>query len=197
MTKGIVITTYEGSPWLANCLISLRYTPYKVIIVRNNKTPELNTRYTYETGKVEKTESGFEVYKSFVCDEYPVARNGFELSGIAKGQEMFDEFIHLMDSTEIKDISMFDKLFAIEGNVFLTNGGYHYMGKFVSNTLGNLPIASNKEEAIQLELHWYHGPRTYFTPDLPVHTNNFEEKYGQNRMRLENDYMIKWKGTYR
>jgi len=124
-------------------------------------------------------------------------RNGWEIAGVQKGKDTFDEFIHLMDTTLIKDNSLFEKLFAMDGNVFLTNGGYHYMGKFVSNTLGQLQTVSNKEEAIQQELHWYHGPRTYFTPDLPVHTNNFEEKYGQNRMRLENDYMIKWKGTYR
>lgn len=122
--------------------------------------------------------------------------NGWELSGIQAGKDNFDEFVHIMDSTLIKDNSLFYKLFEIEGNVFLTNGGYHYMGKFVSDTLPELPSVSTKAEAIAQELHWYKGEKKYFEPDLPVHTDIFEEKYGQRRMRLENDYMIKWKGTF-
>ena len=122
--------------------------------------------------------------------------NGWEIAGIKKGKDTFDEFVHIMDSTLIKDISLFDKLFEMEGNVFLTEGGYHYMGKFVSDTLPELPKISTKGEAISWELRWLPKPHTYFKPDLPVHTNVFEEIHGQRRMRLENDYIIKWKGTY-
>ncbi len=122
--------------------------------------------------------------------------NGWELAGLQAGKDNFEEFIHLMDSTLIKDISLFDKLFEIEGNVFLTEGMYHYMGKFVSDTLPELPKITTKAEAIQYELHWYKGEKKYFKPDLPVHTDIFEEIHGQKRMKLENDYMIKWKGTY-
>lgn len=122
--------------------------------------------------------------------------NRWELGGIQAGKDRFDEFVHLMDSTLIKDITLFDKLFEIEGNVFLTQGGYHYMGKFVSNTLPEIPVISTKAEAIQQELQWYKGEKKYFEPDLPVHTDVFEEKFGQRRMRLENDFIIKWKGTF-
>lgn len=122
--------------------------------------------------------------------------NGWELAGIQKGKETYDEFIHLMDSTIVKDISLFNKLFEIEGNVFLTNGGYHYMGKFISKTLPEIPKISTKQEAIDWELKWLPKPHKYFKPDLPVHTNVFEEIHGQKRMRLENDYIIKYKGTY-
>lgn len=122
--------------------------------------------------------------------------NGWELAGIQKGKETFTEFVHIMDSTLIKDITLFDKLFEIEGNVFLTQGGYHYMGKFVSDKLPPIPKISSKAEAIAYELHWYKGEKKYFEPDLPVHTDIFEEKHGQRRMRLENDFIIKWKGTY-
>lgn len=135
--------------------------------------------------------------------DYPIVihkntteNNGWELSGIQKGKDNFDEFIHLMDSTLIKDNSLFDKLFEMKGNIFLTNGGYHYMGKFVSDTLPLIPNISTKAEAIAHELHWYKGEKKYFEPDLPVHTDIFEEKYGQRRMKLENDYLIKWKGTF-
>ena len=36
---------------------------------------------------------------------------------------------------------------------------------------------------------------TEFEPDLPVHSLHWEDKFGQNRMRIENEYMVKWKGT--
>jgi len=46
-----------------------------------------------------------------------------------------------------------------------------------------------------LEAHWL---KTYieFNPNLPVQSDDFEIIHGQNRMRLENKYMIKWKGTF-
>lgn len=122
--------------------------------------------------------------------------NGWELAGIQTGKDTYDEFIHIMDTTVIKDISLFDYLFLIEGNVFLTNGGYHYMGKFVSNTIPDLPKINSKADAISWELRWLPKPHKYFEPDLPVHTDIFVTKFGQKRMQLENKYMIKWKGTY-
>lgn len=122
--------------------------------------------------------------------------NGWELAGIQSGKDNFEQFIHIMDTCLIKDITLFDKLFDIEGNVFLTNGGYHYMGKFVSDTLPELPKITTKEEAISWELRWLPNPHKYFEPDLPVHTDIFEEKFGEKRMLLENKYIKKWKGTY-
>lgn len=134
-------------------------------------------------------------YEVFVQDNG--AEGGYELAGIATGKNLFDEFVHLMDTTEIKDVSLFDKLFDMPGHVFLTEGGYHYQGKFVSNDLPMIPRINSKKEAIDAELYWLgNKPRTYFKPDLPVHTDIFEEIHGQRRMRLENDYLIKWKGTF-
>ena len=144
-----------------------------------------------------------DILKSIKETNYPVyihtntdKDNRWELGGIQTGKDNYDQFIHLMDSTIIKHISMFEKLFKIEGNVFLTNGGYHYMGKFVSDTLPEIPKISTKEEAIYWELRWLPKPHKYFEPDLPVHTEVFEEKFGERRMKLENDYIIKWKGTF-
>lgn len=123
--------------------------------------------------------------------------NGFELGGILRGKEVFDEFIHIMDTTIIKDPSLFEKLFEMPGHVFLTKGGYHYMGKFVSKDLPEIPKIEHKSDAIALELHWLGDkPRTYFEPDLPVHTDIFEEKHGRKNMVLENDYLIKYKATW-
>jgi hypothetical protein len=123
--------------------------------------------------------------------------NRWELGGIQLGKDTFDEFIHLMDTTVVKDQRLFDKLFEINGNVFLTEGGYHYMGKFVSDTLPTLPTALNKQQAVYWELNWHAGiQKTFFSPDLPVHTSVFEEKRGRRNMVLENDYLIKYKATW-
>lgn len=170
---GIVITTSEFTKdFLPQCLNSIKDTQYPILVVGNNYIPD---------------------------SDYPIVINrwnAFELGGILQGKKHFTEFVHLMDTTIVKDITLFDKLLEIEGNVFLTHGGYHYMGKFVSDLLPEIPKISTKEEAIQLELHWLKKPYTFFEPDLPVHTDVFEEIHGSKRMKLENDFIIKYKGTY-
>lgn len=137
-----------------------------------------------------------ELLESIKDTKYPILLKyeGYELGGISLGKESCEEFVFLMDSCIIKDISLFDKLFSQEGNVFITEGGYHYMGKFVSDTLPDLPKIDNKNDAIAWELRWLKAPS--MGNPLPVHTNVFEEKHGQRRMKLENDYIIKYKGTY-
>lgn len=176
--KGIVITTSEYTrDFLKPLLDSLKGIKYPVLIVSNgNYIP-----------------SGVWGW-GFIVNE----QNEWELGGIRQGAKRFKEFVHLMDTTLIKDISLFDKLFEIPGHVVLTKGNYHYMGKFVSKDLPNpLPLTLDKEHAIQLEMSWLSKPYTEFEPDLPVHTDVFETIHGQHRMKLENKYMIKWKGTYR
>jgi len=124
--------------------------------------------------------------------------NRWELGGVQLGKDSFDEFVHLMDTTVIKDPTIFHRLFSIPGHVFLTEGGYHYMGKFVSSDLPEIPRIYTKEEAINYELRWLDGKnRTHFKPDLPVHTQVFEEKHGRLNMVLENEFLIKYKATFR
>lgn len=171
--KGIVITSSAYTKdFLIPCLNSLKNAPYTVLVVGNDYIPETD--------------------EMMVLNRW----NAWELGGIAQGKKHFDKFIHLMDSCVVKDITLFDKLFEIDGNVFLTNGGYHYMGKFVSDTIPDVPKISTKAEAISYELNWLNKPYTFFEPDLPVHTDVFEEIHGQKRMLLENKYIKKWKGTY-
>ncbi len=179
MTKGIVIGTSESSKeFLKPLLDSIKDTKYDILIVSNGGyKPDL----LY-----------FDRQYELVINEF----NGWELAVIEQGKKHFDEFIHIHDTTLIKDISFFDKVFDIEGHVVFTKGNYHYMGKFVSNNLPNLPRVHDKVMAIMLEVRWLDDyPYTEFEPDLPVHTLNYEEIHGKRRMRLENEYMIKWKGT--
>lgn len=181
-SRGIVVTTSEYTKdFLTECLNSIKNTPYPILIVSN--------------GGYDPIEEINALGDHFECLQIN-PWNGFELGGIGRGKDYFGEFIHLMDSCIVKDISLFDKLFEMEGNVFLTEGGYHYMGKFVSESLPYIPTIDNKNDAIALELQWLKKPYSCFTPDLPVHTDVFEEKHGQRRMVLENEYIIKYKGTF-
>lgn len=186
--RGIVIGTSEASKdFLKPLLDSLKGTKYRILIVSNGGyKPEFLDEWW--KGEYEFDKQGF----GLVINSW----NGWELAVIDRGKEKFDEFVHIHDTTLIKDISLFDKLFDIEGHVVLTKGNYHYMGKFVSKNLPNLPRVHDKVMAIMLEVRWLDDyPYTEFTPDLPVHSLNYEEIHGKRRMRLENDYMIKWKGT--
>lgn len=175
--RGIVITTSEFTKdFLRPLLDSIEGVNYNVVIVSNG---------------------GY--IPTIKLDGHTLCVNnwnGWEIGGIQRGKETFSEFVHIMDTTLIKDISLFDKLFAIEGNVVLTKGNFHYMGKFVTEKLPNLPRVHDKTTAIMLEVRWLDGfEYTEFQPDLPVHSLVWEEIHGKKRMRLENDYMIKWKGT--
>lgn len=137
-------------------------------------------------------------YPIYVCWEglgRPIG--SFELGAIKKGVELFDEFIYLHDTVIIKDNSIFDKLFEIEGNVALTDRFYHYFGKYVSNDLPPIPEVNNKEDAIYWEIRWFTKPYKVFEPQLPFHIEQFEEKYGRINMKLENDYLIKYKARWK
>lgn len=177
--KGIVVTTSSHTKdFLQPMLESIKETPYDILILSNsNYTPVL---------------SYFDRQYELIVNP----QNGWEIAGIQAGKEKFDEFVHLMDTTLIKDISLFDRVFEIEGNVVFTKGNFHYMGKFVTTELPNLPRVHDKVTAILLETKWLNDFKyTEFEPDLKVHSDIWEEIHGMKRMRLENDYMIKWKGT--
>lgn len=186
ISRGIVITTSEHTKdFLIECLNSLKNAPYSVLVVCNDTDTIVAKKW------LKRHRHRFD--DEVVHNDW----NAFELGGVYRGKQNFDEFVHLMDTTVIKDISVFEKVFNIDGHVFFTNGGYHYMGKFVSNDLPEIPKIDNKNDAIALELRWLHGKmRTYFIPDLPVHTNIFEEIHGAKRMVLENVFLKKWKGTF-
>lgn len=137
-------------------------------------------------------------YPIYICWEGLGRPEGsFELGAIKKGSEIFNEFIFLHDTVVIKDNSIFDKLFEKDGHVFLTDRGYHYFGKYISSDLPEIPEVKDKEEAIKYELTWFTKPYTVFEYQLPYNTDIFIEKHGRKNMVCENDYLIKYKGTYR
>lgn len=186
--KGIVIgTSLYTKDFLKHCLESIKHAHYPILVVSNDSyNPEEIVHEVFQN-----TSRAKEDIKIIINDW-----NGWEPAVIQRGKETFDEFVHLMDTTVVKNIELFDKLFALEGNVVLTKGNFHYMGKFVTSFLPNMPKVFTKDVAIMMEVRWLPKPYTEFEPDLPVHTNNFETIHGQYRMVLENEYIKKWKGTW-
>lgn len=134
-------------------------------------------------------------YPVFVCvDGKDRPESSYELGAIAAASKKFDEFVFLQDTCVIKDNALFERLFSLPGNVALTSGFYHYMGKYAD--LREIPSASSKEQSILLETRWMRGRHGVFDPELPVHTDIFEDRHGRKNMKLENPYIIKWKGTW-
>jgi len=178
--RGIVVTTSAFTKdFLKDCLESIKDVKYPITILSNDN---------YDPSDVIR-----EVGREVQLIINPI--NGWEIRGIQAGKDNYEEFTHIMDTTVIKDISMFDRLFEIDGNVALSKGHFHYMGKYESAKLPNLPVMTSKEVAIMLEAHWLRYYRE-FKPDLQSLSDVFEEVHGQLRMRLENRYMVKFKGTW-
>lgn len=137
-------------------------------------------------------------YPIYICWEGLGRPEGsYELGAIKKGSELFDEFVYLHDTVLIKDNSIFDELFAMEGHVLLTERGFHYFGKYVSNDLPDIPEVRNKEDAVYWELEWFTKPYTTFYKQIPVISETFEEKHGRINMVIENDYIIKYKARWK
>lgn len=120
----------------------------------------------------------------------------FEYGAIKVGKDNFDEFVFLHGTMIIKDNSIFDKLFAMEGTVALTNHFFHSMAKFVSKDMPPIPEVKTKREAIAHEIYWYNKPYRVFEPELSEVSEVFEERHGRTNMVLENQYFIKYKGHW-
>src|SRR5574342_812452 len=117
----------------------------------------------------------------------------------------YDEFFLMQDTVEIKDNSLFDRLFIdfLEHSVMISPKANSYLVKYCRNTLDKIkiPSAKNKREAVNYE--WDFWNLLYFSQDSSVvllpdlgPENVFEEKFGKMRQKLENKYLIKYKGTW-
>ncbi len=182
--KGIVVTTSEYTKdWLLECLRSIP-EEYSILVVGNGgyKPPMLP----------------FGV--QFVMNDW----NGFELGGVLRGAEYFDEFILIMDTCVIKDKKMIDDMFDHKGGVYLCDGFFSYLGKYMSDVVERIgvPKINTKGEAVDMERNWNmlylrNDPNAVqFNPSLPIHTDVFEEKHGRKNMILDNGFIIKYKGTW-
>jgi hypothetical protein len=122
----------------------------------------------------------------------------------------FDEFIFLQDSIEIKDNHLFDKVFSIKGSVSICNyprmfgcylGKYksHILKKLIDDNQLNLTTVS-KMDAINLE--WILGDlyekyeKPYELFDDLQDSDKFVIKWDKKVMKIENDYLIKYKSIW-
>lgn len=188
--RGIVVTTSPFTElWLAQCLNSLP-TNYPILVVCNNGTDPDISQYANAT----------KVYNHW---------NAFEAGGITQGAYHFDEFVHLMDTTEFdgdcNSINAFDNMFACKGvSIALSHGFYSYLGKYVSDIILNvgIPHVTNKQEAIQMEDQWGKAViaacpgHLYFQPLLPISSDQFVEMHGRRNMVLTNGHFTKYKATW-
>lgn len=185
--RGIVITTSEATKeWLRDCLTSLAGCKYPVLIVSN--------------GGYYPESKDLTLPVDLAVNEW----NGFELGGIARGAESFDEFIHLMDTCVVKDQGMFDAMFEYPHSVCLTPGFFSYLGKFKSDVLRavGVPRIETKNEAVLKERWWTEDylkldpGYKVFQPELPVESTVFVERHNRKNMVLENDFIIKYKANW-
>lgn len=170
MKKGIIITTCDSTQmFLFDLLESLKGCEYPVVIRKN-------------------------IY----------GQEGFELSGLNLGKMIFDEFIYLQDTVMIKDLKLIDMLFQ-EGCISVFSKLNAYLGKYISSDLLSLdlPIIKTKRDACDWEHNIYNFLIKKTTikelfPDLNVWQKSpiMIEKHGRLNTVYENEFIIKYKGTW-
>jgi len=195
LERGIVITTCDGNEkWLYELLDSIQEA-YDRVIDKVDKYPILVV--------VNDCTESILRHKSIakvICNDW----NGWEVGGIARGAEQFDQFIHLMDTCTVQDYTLFYNLFEGKQPVMLCDKFYSYLGRYNSKSLKSLgiPVIKTKQDAIWCEHHWHQeyimieGVRL-FTPSLPITTEVFEERHGRTNMVLQNGFITKYKATWK
>lgn len=167
-----VITTPTISPWLNNLLESIEgYHKYPIIIVSN---------YGYELGKLK----------------------------LMYDYTNFDEILLLQETVEIKKTELFDKIFVenVGKSVAIGTGSSSYLIKYRREILDKteIPIMQNKDDSIHYERvfnneYWdkeEKDKKVHLFDDFPHKSDIFEDKFGRKNMKIENDYLIKWKARY-
>lgn len=118
-----------------------------------------------------------------------------------------DRFLLLHDTVVVKDQAFFDLLDGHE-SVSVSNcpGPFGmYLGVYTRDTLAkvDLPVVRDREHAIELETAWCHRYadagewRLLFDDFTDATAQRTEVRHGRVNLRLENDYLVKWKGTWR
>lgn len=165
----IVIATTPGrGNWLNQCLESIG--DRQVIVVSD---------YSYELGKINW------IFNNTTIDRFLLLQD----SVVVKKQEFFDLLEQYPKSLAISDCPI---LFGM------------YLGIYSRETLSkiNIPIPKSKDEAIHYEQCW--SKEYCATEEVPLLFNDFKDQlnkgtkdhFGRINLILENDYLIKYKGTW-
>jgi hypothetical protein len=185
--QGIVIVTSEATKdFLDESIYSCLQTKYPILVVSNlNYSPEIK----------------YDEVKLIVNDW-----NGYELGGIERGMEEFDEFILLHDTVIIKDQKLFDLCFEFDGSVGLTKDlAYSYCGKFRTEILQqmSLPRVYSYQEAVDQErpfgVKYLEIEKKYMEIE-PLgagdHSIPLVERHGRQGIILSNNYLEKHKSHF-
>ena len=136
---------------------------------------------------------------------------GYELGKIRWVMEntTAERFLLLQDSWVVKTPDFFTLLEQTEGSVALTQDPYFFgcfAGVYERSVIEDIgiPTISNKLQAVESERYWHEsyvmkaGEPTVLFPDL-TDENATEVRFhnGRDNLILENDYIIKYKGTWR
>ena len=168
----VICTTPKREMWLKDCLQSLEERPVMVL-----------SDYTFELGKID-----------FVMKHTNIER-----------------FLLLQDSVVFKDVKKFyENLSWYQGSVSINKCPTYYgsfMGVYERRILKRMqiPVVKSKKEQVTYEMTFNNAyanllegfvPIMY--PELNDTTNtSFVERHGRTNLVLENDVMIKYKGTWR
>lgn len=198
MKQGIVIVTWSGGMDSCNLLLHSFYSYHKYpIYIILNDVRNAPTSWVIELRKN---------YNLFVTTD-----DSFECGALHAVMEMtdLDEFLLIQDTFEIKNTFFIDQMFEayVGQSVSFGPNLFHYFGKFRRETLNKLkiPITTTKYDAIQAEKEFigkeYLGAEEdtlVLFPDFhDANKNNvIEQRWGRANLVLENDYVIKRKGTW-
>lgn len=201
MNQGILITTWSGGEQPCTRLLeSIKGIDYPVLIVVNDSDniPEEWEAKLFDLA----TETNISIYLQ--------PFDGFEIGAIraALDHTDWDEFILLQDSIEIKNIEIFKILF---DDYALQSVSYNphfqmYLGKFRREVLNKLtlPVVRTKIEAVRQE-ELFTNEYKKVDPNIVVFNprfrdenfySNWEEIWGRKNLKLEDEYIIKRKGTW-
>ena len=200
MTKGILVVTWSGGEEPCTLLLkSLWNVSYPVFIV-------VNDAHNMDKGAWKRLYrlSGEQNWTLHAND-----KDSFEIGAIdiVLNNTNWSELVILQDTFEIKDQKVFDLLFDSPKSVMYNPYFQMYLGKFKREVLEKMrpfPEIKTKRDSVKQEWDFTKRYRdidrdmTVFNPafDDSNFLNNFHEMFGRNNMVLEDQYLIKRKGTW-
>lgn len=135
---------------------------------------------------------------------------GFELAKIrwVMDNTTAERFLLLQDSWIVKSEGFWDLLEQFEGSVALTKDPYFfgcYAGVYERSVIERIgvPVVEDKRHSILLEIDWHrkyveaHGEPTVLFPELADrNATGIVERHGRENLVLENEFVVKYKGTW-
>jgi len=139
-----------------------------------------------------------------------VVNYGYELGKIAWVMQhtTADRFLFLQDTWQVKSDSFWALLDGHGGSVALMNHPYFFgcfAGVYERHVIEKIgvPTVTEKYQSIVLEREWHRhyvehaGEPVVLFPDLnDRNATRVVERHGRENLVLENDYVVKWKGTW-